>query len=432
MEYLNIVNQRYNEIVSDKVIFPKIKIELLDQYENAYLEIIEDVSSQSVGTISCQFQQGVRKTISLQLFDPEKKYLPNPNTQYFWIGKKIKVYVGVEDRIFNTGEILSIYKNNSFISTTEPIAKTDNLLKVSNYQTQDNDIYWFSKGIFIITSVSVTNSEGTLVSIEGVDKYGAFGNETGFGEMIGNFQLSQGQDFTQAIKEILKQNIGNGMILDPQDPIIDPYFQNRKIPITISKGPGSYLADLLNDLSMSFKADIYYDNEGRLNIWRSLNYDQYRNRSYQWNFKDNLSELLNFQISYEFLNVINYVCVTGDNPNTKALPQYIAKNENEFSPLAIQKIGIKSRYIESSSIQTQQEAKDYAEYLLKQYSLLGNTVTLNTTFLPHLDVDQVVTLTSEEYGFNASPFIVTSINIPLGIGTSSIVCSNIEELPEVS
>ena len=63
------------------------------------------------------------------------------------------------------------------------------------------------------------------------------------------------------------------MILDPQEPIIDPYFQNRKIPITISKGPGSYLADLLNDLSTSFKADIYYDNEGRLNIWRSLNYD---------------------------------------------------------------------------------------------------------------------------------------------------------------
>ena len=81
-------------------------------------------------------------------------------------------------------------------------------------------------------------------------------------------------------------------MLDPLEPIIDPSLQNYTLSLSFSKGPGSYIGDLLNDLATTLHADIYYDNDGHLNVKKALNFDEYKNVQNQWDFRENNPEYI--------------------------------------------------------------------------------------------------------------------------------------------
>ena len=53
-----------------------------------------------------------------------------------------------------------------------------------------------------------------------------------------------------------------------------------------------------------------------------------------------------------------------------------------------------------ATIYSDKEAQDYAEYILKQSCLLGNTISFQCTLVPHLDLDNTFTLTDNYYGYN--------------------------------
>lgn len=438
MEYYNRTDLKYKDVVKSHVLYPMIKIELLDEYENAYDEIIQEISSQNQGTISMNYQSGVRSSVNLSIFDPVGTFLPNPNDKYFWINKKFKIYVGLSTKTYSDNENPLIYKGSkeAIVSSTEDYEKSQELkteaIKVSD-SSKDyiQDIYWFAKGVFIITDISSTDQGASrIISLSGVDKFGAFTNDTGYGEMIGTFSLPKGTKINVAIREILRQDRGNGQLLDPVEPIIDPYFQNYTLPVDLDKGPGSYIGDLLTDLSNTLHADIFYDSNGRLNIWQSLNQDEYKNVPKQWDFVRGDQEYIQTSVNFQINNVANTVMVVGDNPSGDILPQAIAENRNPASPLNINKIGRKSRYIESSTVQTQKEAKDYATYILKTSTVLGHIINFQATLIPHLEVDNIITITDEKYNYYLEEFIITSISYPLGLGTVTINASNIKELPE--
>ena len=94
MEYFNYTGEKYKVAVKSATLYPVIKVELLDRFENAYAEIAEDIMDSS-GSISSTLQQGVRNTISFSIFDPNGEFMPNANDDLFWIDQKIKVYAGL-------------------------------------------------------------------------------------------------------------------------------------------------------------------------------------------------------------------------------------------------------------------------------------------------------------------------------------------------
>nr|DAU31776.1 MAG TPA: protein of unknown function (DUF5048) [Caudoviricetes sp.] len=47
------------------------------------------------------------------------------------------------------------------------------------------------------------------------------------------------------------------------------------------------------------------------------------------------------------------------------VPIAIARNDDPRSPVSISRIGTKTRYLEKSTIYSQKEAQDYADYILK-------------------------------------------------------------------
>lgn len=406
MEYFNYTGKEYRVAVQSATLYPVIKVELLDQFENAYAEISEEITDNS-GSIQSTLQQGVRNTVSFSIFDPAGKFIPNANNKLFWVRKKFKLYVG--------------------------LATEQKAIQLNGQTTGiSGDIFWFSKGIYIITDINAQkdSSGNQTISFTGVDKYGAFTNDTGYGEMIGTFSFDIGMSISYVIKNVLKQDIGNGQMLDPLEPIIDPDLQEYKLQLTFSKGPGSYIGDLLNDLATTLHADIYYDMDGHLNVKKSLNFDEYKNVQNQWDFTEGSAEYISAQINYQLKNIANYIYVVGDNPLGGQIPVAIAENNDARSPLSVAKIGRKSRYIEKSTIYSQQEAEDYAQYILKTACLLGNQISFTCTLIPSLELDNTFSLTDSYYQYDRQEFIITAITYPIGVGTMSISGSNIKELPE--
>lgn len=406
MEYFNYTGKEYRAAVQSATLYPVIKVELLDQYENSYAEISEEITDNS-GSIQSTLQQGVRNTVSFSIFDPMSKFIPNANNNLFWVRRKFKLYVG--------------------------LATEQSAIQVNGQTTNiSGDIFWFSRGVYIITDISAQrDGQGNqTITFTGVDKYGAFTNDTGYGEMIGTFSFDAGMTISYIIKNILVQDIGNGQMLDPIEPIIDPSLQDYSLELAFSKGPGSYIGDLLNDLATTLHADIYYDMDGHLNVKKALNFDEYKNVQNQWDFTEGSAEYISAQVDYQLKNIANYIYVIGDNPMGGQIPISIAENNDARSPLSIQKIGRKSRYIEKSTIYTQQEADDYAKYILKTACLLGNQISFACTLIPSLELDNTFTLTDSYYGYDRQEFIITAITYPIGVGTMSISGSSIKELPE--
>lgn len=406
MEYFNYTGKEYRVAVQSATLYPVIKVELLDQFENAYAEISEEITDNS-GSIQSTLQQGVRNTISFSIFDPAGKFIPDANNNLFWVRKKFKLYVGLA-------------------TEQKAIQLNDQTTGISG------DIFWFSKGVYIITDISAQkdSSGNQTISFTGVDKYGAFTNDTGYGEMIGTFSFDIGMSISYVIKNVLKQDIGNGQMLDPLEPIIDPDLQEYKLQLAFSKGPGSYIGDLLNDLATTLHADIYYDMDGHLNVKKSLNFDEYKNVQNQWDFTEGSAEYISAQVNYQLKNIANYIYVIGDNPLGGQIPVAIAENNDARSPLSVAKIGRKSRYIEKSTIYSQQEAEDYAQYILKTACLLGNQISFTCTLIPSLELDNTFSLTDSYYQYDRQEFIITAITYPIGVGTMSISGSSIKELPE--
>ena len=449
MEFYNIDNEDYRKIAKHEVINPMIKIELLDDYENTYSELIEDISAEQIGTISESYQQGVRKTISFSIFDPQGEFIPDPNNKNFWINRKFKIYIGLAKTRFFSKDNPLIYSYNeedlvAYLKYNNPNnwddieasienSPNDGIISIGQVDGEiesEEDIYWFSKGVYVITDINASHSSAEkTVTINGVDKFGMFGSETGYNEMIGTFSIPQGFTIYEAIFTILNQDMGNGKVLDPIEPIIDPYYRNVTIPFDIDKGPGSYLSESLTDLATTFRADIFYDDDGRLNFQRSMLGEENINLPNIWDFYDTDSEYINSSLTYNLVKTANRVCVVGDNPNGSVAPIGISENRNASSPISIQKIGVKNKYLESSTIQTMTEAKDYADYILESLSITQNTISFECTLIPSLTVNKLFTLTDTFYKIIKESFLIESLTCPMGIGTMTLSGSNIKELP---
>jgi len=90
MEYVNIFNQEYINVAKSHTIYPRFKIEILDSNENAIAEITNDISADSAGSISINYQQGVRRSCTITLIDKDGLFIPKSENQYFWIGRKLR------------------------------------------------------------------------------------------------------------------------------------------------------------------------------------------------------------------------------------------------------------------------------------------------------------------------------------------------------
>ena len=414
MEFYNQTNHRYFNVINRPITHWRIKVELLDHYENTIDAIERDLDNSNSGSVSCNNEQGSRKTCSLTLTNLEEKYTPDENNP-FWFNRKFRLYIGVVDN-----------ENEDDYSL--------------NYDT-----YWFAKGVFIAESVSCDSINRT-VSISAVDKYAQLDgtlNVLQADEM--NTVFEQGSSVEKVINDILMLDIGNGFPLDPIEPIVDTDIAQQTLYKEYTLSAGQYYGDFLNELATSFGCEIFYDNIGRLTLRRSFTDDV----AY-WNaFKAPSHEFEYSQQGYMSpqetakLNGVNKIIVQTENvesPNAS----YTAINHNPQSPLCYDKIGGRTlpenggiitinagdldQDNRTAEYMVMKRCKDYAEYRLMKETCTALEVSFNCPMYPHINEGDIVTITDKDFKLDHDTFIVNSISFNFGDLTTQIQVVNTQYL----
>lgn len=386
MQYYNVYTSDYENALKSNMYKLFLKIELLDHFEKTIKEISQELSIESSnGSISVNYQQGVRRTCSLTFRNLDNQLLPNHNS-FIWINQKFKIYLGVKSA---------------------------------------EHIYWWSQGVFIVKEYSINKYQ---LNIDGVDKFGFFTSDLNQHCLQGTYKIPYDTNYKAVITSTISMDMGNGIPIDPIDPIIDISMVNNVLPYDISKDTNNYLGDVLIELATSLNADIYYDIHGQL-IMTASKSDVYPLEAPSWFFDTNNSDIFNLSIKYDLGNVINVCKVYGTDVDG-LIHTYTAKNNNPSSPTRISLIGEKfDKSEESDMCYDDKHCHDYAWYKLNQSSVVSMSATFSCPILPHLDVNKIVSITNKSNNWYQEHCVITSLTIPLSLNEMSISVCNIKYLP---
>lgn len=424
MEYYNKITENYINALKHCLIFPKFKVELMDYNENVILEITQDISNSDSGSISINYQQGVRRSCSITLINlPESlysyvgKYTPSERG-LIWMNTKFKLYTGIGVPISSEEKREIFYDESDYVSYKNEVNDPINYRADSTIIEQD--IYWFSQGVYIVTNPNALRdmSKGT-VTLNGVDKFGLFGSETNFNQTEAIYKINYNSSVGNIIKSILKFNRGNGSPIDPIEPYIDSNVMNLKVPYDIEKPASTYFSDILIELANIFACDIFYDVNGRLNFVKGNEHRGMEDYASIWDYSDEESEYFSPQMTYNFTETYNIVKVIGDNKAAPEIYEYTAKNDEPNSPTRISLIGEKIKYIESTFCYNLDRTKDFARYMLQKLSRVPLTLSFQSSMIPHLEVNNVITITDKFFNYNQERFVIQSLTMPLS--TKSLI-----------
>lgn len=399
MDYYNKIDNAYLAKLHKPMRKMYVKMEILSHYEGAIGEITSDLSSTD-GSITINKEQGCRRSCSLSIIDRSGKYIPQKDSS-FWYNRKFKIFIGLQ---------------------------------------VDEDLYWFSQGVFITKSA---NSNGRRLNVEGVDKYGFLDGTLNARMCLVEYQASvtnskKGTNIATLIKDTLMLDLGNNIPLDPVEPIIDPIFYNVTLYDDIVVDEGGYLGEIFDKIAEMYGANIYYDVNGRLRMERVFNYNLpswYRHLSPQFELSE--TEITETDINYTYnYDGVNIITVTTDNTSGK-IYSYTAKNENPQSPVNINAVGYKgldggTYYIplgDTSEESGEEKCRQQAEYMLLQHTCMSTGISYNLPITPHLNVDNTVRVSNDYYNFDKQLFIVNSITMPLSATEMSIEATNLQWLP---
>lgn len=386
LEYYDVYDQNYIRIAKNESKIILCKVEILDHSEYAIYDITDDIIVDS-DNYSKTYEQGLQSKLSFDVYNRDKKYSVNENSP-FWFDMKLKFYKGLKDD--NTG-----------------------------------DIYWFSKGVFTITSVS---QEDDIISVSAVDKFGLLTSETGGACLENATKISLGDEVGQMFVDMLLQDKGNQKPTDPISPLID--FDTRHIELgeDLELSTGTYFGDIFTDLAYSLRCRLKYDNFGHMVLTRGSSDFEFSSKAALWVFDDYAtSEFLSSSIDYNFSDVKNRVTVWGENFDGVSFVS-VAENNNPKSPVRISLVGYRvANTVEDMFGYEQENVDAYAEKYLQMKTILGLSVKLNCTMLPHLDVEDVVLVKNDNLGLDNKRFLISEITI--NGNEMSLSLTNVDDIP---
>ena len=382
----NCFDTTYIDLCKNKLRRYRYKLEILDWYEFVTKEISDELIDS--GSITINRSQGVRRSCSLTLFNFDSETEPSYNSD-FWLTKKFKLWCGIEDE--STG-----------------------------------NIYWFPQGVYLTTQFNITSD--CKLQITGVDKFGLFTADFNASILTAEHRIARGKKIVMAIRDIIRMSMGNKRICDPIEPLFDADLFDEEVPYDISVSAGQYIGDILVELALCLGADIYYDGHGRLCVHRGTTDTSYAQRGAQWYFDNHDINVISTGTDSQLSTAINMVTVTGTDAD-EVHHYYTARNTNHASPLNIYAIGERAAAtIETDMGYSDQRCKEYAEYWLREKSVLALSVSRESIVIPHMDADQVIAIDSDGSG-DYKRYIVSSVNIPFGnIGTMSLSVTNVVDL----
>lgn len=334
-----------------------------------------------------EYQNGQRRNITLELINTNKKYTPSING--IWLDTKFLFEVGI-------------------------------IIK--------QDIYWFSKGIYIMGDVNLTDNDSEkTVSIQLKDKYAIFDGKMGTLESA--YEVEVGSNIEDALKGIFNFPTGSGYILDYKDIILDTSFIGFKTKSTIRVEEGGTLSQVIEQLATQLSAEYYYNNNGNFCMYPINETIDDSNKPIIWTFSKIDRSLQNFSANYKNEEVINVVKVVGDNIEN-GIFSAVVTNDNPSSPICIQRIGrrIAPKYSEPN-IWNDELANDLAKYYLRQASFIGVDFSTTVGFNPLLTVNNICEVENDTMNLSREKLLLTSISFSSSDGLMSLNLCSTKDLP---
>lgn len=388
----------YLEAVKKPVLVPCLKLEWLNPDDSIAYEITTDLYNTN-GTLNVTNQSGCRRTFNLQIHNVDRRYDIDVNK--VWLGQKVKLYLGL------------------YIDGTP---------------------YLIQQGVFYLTNpTDIMNTAENCIQLNCTDKW-SYLDGTLFGNLDGIYKIPVNSDIFDAIKALLLTDRGNGVPIDSTKPNISTFFNTKmtalsngelvsvlKTPFTATIDKGQTYADVLLQFNTMLAGVIYYDTVGRLNVEPNETDLLDKDKEILYKFDQNNSDILGKSQEFKFTEVFNDILCVGATTNG-----YLAKgratNNNIKSDLCVQRIGKKTKVYEDTNYYSDGLCQDWANYLLRNNTILQTSLSLQTIPLYHLDVNKLITITNTKYHLKEEKFLINSLSIPLGLGQMTISATSINEL----
>lgn len=388
----------YLEAVKKPVLVPCLKLEWLNPDDSIAYEITTDLYNTN-GTLNVTNQSGCRRTFNLQIHNVDGRYDIDVNK--VWLGQKVKLYLGL------------------YI---------------------DGAPYLIQQGVFYLTNpTDIMNTAENCIQLNCTDKW-SYLDGTLFGNLDGIYKIPVNSDIFDAIKALLLTDRGNGVPIDSTKPNISTFFNTKmtalsngelvsvlKTPFTATIDKGQTYADVLLQFNTMLAGVIYYDTVGRLNVEPNETDLLDKDKEILYKFDQNNSDILGKSQEFKFTEVFNDILCVGATTNG-----YLAKgratNNNIKSDLCVQRIGKKTKVYEDTNYYSDGLCQDWANYLLRNNTILQTSLSLQTIPLYHLDVNKLITITNTKYHLKEEKFLINSLSIPLGLGQMTISATSINEL----
>ena len=376
--------------INKQIVRPRFRLHWLNPDETVKTILPqEDIIS---GSYSENYQNGQRRSLSVELYNEDGRYLPSING--LWEDVKFSFEIGIE--------------------------------------LDDGDTLWFPKGVFYISHISVSHSPSKKnVTVELSDKFSAL--EGKMGTLGDTYVIPAGNNIRDIINDVLSSSKGNGELLDPKEIIYPSVFESKLTQAEIKKESGATYGDIIIDLATQLSAEVFYDVDGHLTLV-PINYvTNDTDKPIIFQFYDHFGDLISNDMSFDLSDVVNRIIVIGSSVSGK-ISRAIAVNGNADSPLCYQRIGYRTASpINDTNITSNILAQERADYELRNKLILKSSVSLEIPFNPLLSVNNLIGITDEYYGIEQERFLIQSISYSINdSGTMSISCSNIRNLPFIS
>ena len=387
MDFYNVASDEYMELAKSNIRRVKTKIEILTEDETVIGEIGED-TIMDTDNFDSEYSQGVQSKLTFSVPNISPLYTGGESS-WFWYSRRIKYWKGL----------------------AEP---------------SNNNTYWFSKGVFVVTGIQVDHD---TVSITCVDKFGALTSDYGSTMLDTSLKIDSESTVEKFVESLLAMPKGNGHPLDSKRPIID--YAVRIIPNgqELEMAAGTFAGDILLEFANTLKCRVYYDRDGHLRVSEGhLDY-AYENKAVAWTFYDGaVANVIKASLSYDFPKAKNVVTVWGEDFEGK---QYTAtaENRNAKSALSIDKVGYRVGQTKENLYGYVQENVDaYAEFYLQMQTIISTSVPIECPLMiPHLEVEQCISVHNEALGLIDKKFLVSGISY--GGNTMNISLVNLDNLP---
>lgn len=361
------------------------------------------------GTISCNKNNGKRRqaTVTLSNLDNEYEYAVN----HVWFGQQIKLSEGL---------ILA-----------------------------DGTEYYIPQGVFEIENPQEALKPGKKTATYNlVDKWANL-DGTLFGNLEDVYEVVAGTNIFDAMASILlldrftMENNGSHPV-DPVPPLFTDYYNGKTQTLTdgtvvsLIEAPYDFrsestgtMADVVLGLNDMIAGDIGYNQVGRLVVNPSQDDILDTDKPVLWEFSLDEKAFLGADYSPKPTDVYNDVIVVGATSDTNETAKGRAQNQDPASPTCISRVGLKTIRLEMPDYYSDQMCQDYAEWMLKRYSVMSREMTLSCTQMFHIVENELITVQrNDKPGTPVERHLVTGFSRPIGqTGAMTINCVSVNDFP---